>query len=165
MLWQTGQLESLVMALDDKEEEQMKNMLKRVDIIAQVSEWSSVISMLELSELWSPVFQYGKEKDVRVMIDAEQTYFQPAINRLCMEMMRSYNKEKPMIFNTYQCYLKVIISWHYDAPLHLGLESLNHNATVSYGICRMLTTPSPWTWLSQGEKSSILEPNSCGELT
>jgi len=80
----TGRMEPLISALTDEEEEQFKNMMRRIHT----------------------VFQRAKELDVRVMVDAEQTYFQPAISRLTLEMMKRYNTEKAIVFNTYQCYLK-----------------------------------------------------------
>lgn len=52
------------------------------------------------------IFTYAREQNVRVMVDAEQSYFQPAIHRLTIEMMRTYNTDKAIVFNTYQCYLK-----------------------------------------------------------
>ncbi|GFQ89963.1 proline dehydrogenase 1, mitochondrial [Trichonephila clavata] len=81
---QSGRMEPIITALNPDEEEMFQNMMRRLHHIAR----------------------NAREKDVRVMIDAEQSYFQPAINRITMEMMRKYNKKKAIIFNTYQCYLK-----------------------------------------------------------
>uniref|UniRef100_A0A672FYZ8 Proline dehydrogenase n=1 Tax=Salarias fasciatus TaxID=181472 RepID=A0A672FYZ8_SALFA len=81
---QTGQLEPLLSKFTAEEERQMKRMLQRVDVLAK----------------------HALENGVRLMVDAEQTYFQPAISRLTLEMQRKFNREKPVIFNTYQCYLK-----------------------------------------------------------
>ncbi len=44
------------------------------------------------------------EKDVPVMIDAEESWIQQTIDDLAMEMMRLFNKERVLIYNTYQLY-------------------------------------------------------------
>lgn len=44
------------------------------------------------------------ENDVRLYADAEESWMQTAADDLMEEMMRKYNKEKALIFNTVQCY-------------------------------------------------------------
>jgi proline dehydrogenase len=54
--------------------------------------------------------EYGKKKNVRIMMDAEQTYFQPAIDDIVLNLCRTINDKSqsnsPTVFNTYQMYLK-----------------------------------------------------------
>lgn len=80
--------EEVIKCLSTEELKEMENMTKRLFTIAQ----------------------RAKERNVRLMVDAEQTYFQPAITRVTLEAMRMFNKEKPIVFNTYQCYLKDTIN-------------------------------------------------------
>ncbi|WP_285009077.1 proline dehydrogenase family protein [Pedobacter faecalis] len=44
------------------------------------------------------------DKGVPVMIDAEETWIQDTIDRLAMDMMRLFNKERIIVYNTYQMY-------------------------------------------------------------
>jgi len=86
---ETGKMEPLITGDDDGaltalEEEQFRNMVNRLHTI----------------------FKYARDQNVRVMVDAEQSYFQPAIHRLAVEMMRTYNTSSAIVFNTQQCYLK-----------------------------------------------------------
>ncbi|XP_060534177.1 proline dehydrogenase 1, mitochondrial isoform X2 [Cylas formicarius] len=84
----TGRMARLITQLSPKEEEMFRNMIRRLNTIAKAAQ----------------------EMDVRIMVDAEQTYFQPAITRITLEFMRKYNKEKAIVFNTYQCYLRNALS-------------------------------------------------------
>ena len=75
----------------------MKAMLKRADTLAQ---------------------EAYKNK-VRLLIDAEQHRYQAAIDNIVLGLQRKYNSfersEVPIIFNTYQCYLK-------DMPKRVKLD-------------------------------------------
>lgn len=44
------------------------------------------------------------ELDVRIMIDAEESWIQDPIDTLALAMMQQYNREKALVFNTYQLY-------------------------------------------------------------
>ncbi|XP_047236638.1 proline dehydrogenase 1, mitochondrial [Girardinichthys multiradiatus] len=79
-----GELEPLLKNFTAEDENQLKRTLQRLDVLAKCA----------------------LENGVRLMVDAEQTYFQPAISKLTLDLQRIYNREKPIVFNTYQCYLK-----------------------------------------------------------
>lgn len=56
---------------------------------------------------------YAKSKRVKLMMDAEQSYFQPAIDDIILSLGREVNSKigssefaTPVVFNTYQMYLK-----------------------------------------------------------
>ncbi len=44
------------------------------------------------------------EKNIPVLIDAEDYCYQHAIDKIALEMMRKYNREKVVVFNTFQMY-------------------------------------------------------------
>ncbi|KAJ3195795.1 hypothetical protein HK101_011050 [Irineochytrium annulatum] len=54
---------------------------------------------------------HARNKGVRVMIDAEQTYFQPAIDDVAISLSREFNPKltsegRAVVYNTYQMYLR-----------------------------------------------------------
>lgn len=79
-----GRMVKLLSQLSETEEHMFRNTVRRLNTLAQTA----------------------KDLGVRIMVDAEHTYFQPAISRLTMELMQKYNTESAVVFNTYQCYLK-----------------------------------------------------------
>ena len=61
-------------------------------------EWSRVIARFD------KVCKIAHDKDVALLIDAEESWMQGAADELVEEMMRKYNKEKAIVFNTLQMY-------------------------------------------------------------
>lgn len=50
------------------------------------------------------ICQKAYENKVPVLVDAEETWIQEPIDNLAYEMMAKYNKERAIVFNTYQMY-------------------------------------------------------------
>ena len=61
-------------------------------------EWDSIKVRFE------KVCQAAYDNDTKLLIDAEDTWMQDAADNLAEDMMRKFNKEKAIIFNTLQCY-------------------------------------------------------------
>ncbi len=64
------------------------------------SAWSRIVAR------FSHLFDYARSHGVRVMVDAEQTAIQPAVDRLVLDMMREFNRDSAVITLTLQFYLK-----------------------------------------------------------
>jgi len=61
-------------------------------------EWESIKTRFER------VCQAAYDHDTRLLIDAEESWMQDAADNFIEDMMRKFNKEKAIIFNTLQCY-------------------------------------------------------------
>ena len=61
-------------------------------------EWARVL------ERFDSVCKKAKANDVAVLIDAEESWMQDAVDTLITEMMQKYNTERPIVYNTLQMY-------------------------------------------------------------
>lgn len=71
----------------------------------------------------------GFDAGVPVFIDAEETWIQDTIDRICHDMMVKYNREKAIVFNTVQMYrhdrldfLRESVAWAKSQQLHYGVK-------------------------------------------
>ncbi|MCE2743609.1 MAG: proline dehydrogenase family protein [Fluviicola sp.] len=68
--------------LSDSEQKELQAVINRVDIICKA----------------------GFDAGIPVFIDAEETWIQDTIDRICIQMMKKYNLEKAIVYNTAQMY-------------------------------------------------------------
>lgn len=57
-----------------------------------------------VKERMHAICEVAAEKSIGVLIDAEESWIQDPIDRLAIELMSVYNKEKVVVYNTYQLY-------------------------------------------------------------
>ncbi|MBS1489301.1 MAG: proline dehydrogenase family protein [Bacteroidetes bacterium] len=65
---------------------------------AESTAWDNVLNRV------NRICQKAFENNVPVLIDAEDSWIQNPIDNLAYDMMRKYNREKAIVFNTYQMY-------------------------------------------------------------
>ncbi|GAA5859059.1 hypothetical protein JCM8547_003986 [Rhodosporidiobolus lusitaniae] len=79
----------------------------------------------------------AQQRGVRLLVDAEQSWFQPAIDRYCDLLSEEFNRSTngassssgpaaPIVYNTYQCYRR-------DTPAKIE-EQLAHAKANNYGF-------------------------------
>nr|WP_252726837.1 proline dehydrogenase family protein [Polaribacter vadi] len=75
------------------------------------------------------VCKIAVEKDVPLLIDAEESWMQKAADELIEELMATYNKEKAIVFNTLQMYrhdrmdyLKALHQKAQEKNFHIGMK-------------------------------------------
>jgi len=66
--------------------------------VEEQKEWDRVVERFDI------VCKAAHDKDVALLIDAEESWMQDAADDIVTNMMRKYNKEKCIVFNTLQLY-------------------------------------------------------------
>ena len=83
--------------------------LGRLDLIAKMDAMldlnnSEQVEFEKIRHRVNKICALAHERDVRVMIDAEESWIQHSIDAWALEMMRRYNQDKAIVYNTYQLY-------------------------------------------------------------
>jgi proline dehydrogenase len=84
--------------------------IARFSILEKANDPTTELSAAEKQEFQEVFLRVNRiceeafKNQVPVFIDAEETWIQDTIDRLCVSMMTRYNKEKAIVFNTLQMY-------------------------------------------------------------
>lgn len=75
--------------LNSNEEDEFNHLIKRIDSICH----------------------NAQNHNMSIFIDAEETWIQDTVDEITDKMMARYNKEKPVVYNTFQMYRKVSLDF------------------------------------------------------
>jgi proline dehydrogenase len=83
--------------------------LARFDLLARIQQ-NAPLTQDEQTEYFTAskrldaICHAGREKGISVLVDAEESWIQDAIDRMANIMMMRYNRDKAVVFNTFQMY-------------------------------------------------------------
>ena len=111
--------ENVTYGIDDLKVEELSNLItfisqNKLNSTSNSSHQNESLVLTDIEiELFYKMYQrltqlvtLAKSLNVRLMIDAEHTYFQPAIDYLIRKLSSQFNIDYPVVFGTYQLYLK-----------------------------------------------------------
>lgn len=80
-----------------------------LDLLAKLDSGKALSSSEEaawkrVKDRFRSICQHAYDHQVRIMIDAEESWIQRTIDELVASMMQAYNRERPIVFNTVQLY-------------------------------------------------------------
>lgn len=78
-------------------------LLEKLDAKKELSS-AEKVEYEKVKERCERICRTAFEKNVPIMVDAEETWIQDTIDELALDMMRLFNKERIIIYNTYQMY-------------------------------------------------------------
>ena len=64
----------------------------------EVIEWSQVKKRFDIAS------NSASQSNIKLLIDAEESWIQGAADEICTDLMAKYNQKKVVVFNTLQCY-------------------------------------------------------------
>ncbi len=93
-------LEKLDAAMHNSEPSLIKRYHKAIETLTvpEQQEWQNVVDRLK------KICEVANQKNVAMLIDAEETWIQDPVDAITMLMMDEYNKSKAVVYNTLQLY-------------------------------------------------------------
>eukprot|EP00894_Picocystis_sp_ML_P001251 jgi/Pico_ML_1/51768/g328.t1 len=81
--------------------------LKNLQNVADVNfDEGDIAEAQDLQRRMFALGEHAAEKGVRLLVDAEQTYFQRTMDQMAFQMQQKYNRGGTYVYQTYQLYLK-----------------------------------------------------------
>ena len=102
------------------------DLYKKITLNKKLSE-NETIEWSKVERRFNKICSEASKNDIMVLVDAEESWIQTAIDELVTKMMNIYNSEKALVFNTIQAYRRD--RFDYLTKLHNNL-----NGSVKIGV-------------------------------